>query len=159
MRRDELEAWLGSGCGWLAEQPHHHHPPHLGPANWQLISRIDSVVRSQVPHPPTPSSLGSFDLDIPHSATVIIRFHCAVSLQRFSKYISHILARIPGLSCHHNSLLMKKHLSMYRIYSASMSTFSPHHENTFTWVYISVHAAIPMLGAELSGVINSRSTC
>lgn len=33
----------------------HHDPSHLGTANWQLISRIDSVVRSQVPAPlPTP---------------------------------------------------------------------------------------------------------
>lgn len=35
-----------------------------------------------------------------------------------------------------------------------MSTFSPHSENTFTWVYISVYAALPKLGAERSGVVN-----
>lgn len=29
----------------------HHDPSHLETANWQLISRIDSVVRSQVPAP------------------------------------------------------------------------------------------------------------
>lgn len=33
-------------------QHRHHDPSHLGTANWQLISRIDSVVRSQVPAPP-----------------------------------------------------------------------------------------------------------
>lgn len=35
-----------------------------------------------------------------------------------------------------------------------MSAFSSHSENTFTWVYISVHAALPKLGAEHSGVFN-----
>lgn len=32
-------------------QHRHHDPSHLGSANWQLISRIESVVRSQVPAP------------------------------------------------------------------------------------------------------------
>lgn len=54
-------------CSWQRErvwqkeresgrcQYRHHDPSHLGTANWQLISRIDSVVRSRVPAPlPSP---------------------------------------------------------------------------------------------------------
>lgn len=38
-------------------QHRHHDPSHLGTAYWQLISRNDSGVRSQVPSPlPTPST-------------------------------------------------------------------------------------------------------
>lgn len=57
-REDEWR-WAATAAR-AAGRERRQHCLHLGTANWQLISRIDSVVGSQVP--PSPPAPASFDL-------------------------------------------------------------------------------------------------